>query len=86
MKVEGANGVNRNGVGARVIVYSTTARALLGAREIQVGYGWCSGEEAVAHFGLGKEETVNVEVVLPHGKGKIMRDRVKANQRVTVKP
>ena len=46
----------------------------------------CSGQEAVAHFGLGKEEKVDLEITLPHGKGKVERKDVKANQRVTVKP
>ncbi len=45
-----------------------------------------TGQEAVAHFGLGKEDAVDVEVVLPHGKGKLTRKGVKANQMLTVKP
>ena len=56
-----------------------------GSREIAAGYGFCSGQEAVAHFGLGKEEAVDVEVILPHGKGKLTRKGVKANQRLTMK-
>jgi hypothetical protein len=61
------------------------AGTLLGCREISAGYGYCSGQEAVAHFGLGKVETVDVEIALPHGKGKIEQKGVKANQRLTVK-
>jgi enediyne biosynthesis protein E4 len=77
------------GVGARVKVYAAgklgQASALLGCREIGTGYGYASGQPAVAHFGLGKEEKVDVEVILPHGKGTLTRKDVKANQRVTLK-
>ena len=78
------------GVGSRVNLYAAgklgESASLLGSREICIGYGWCSGQEAAVHFGLGKAEIVDVEVVLPHGKGKITRKDVKANQRLTVKP
>jgi len=88
--VEGANGVNRMGVGSRVNIYPSgklgQAGALLGSREIAIGYGYCSGQEAAAHFGLGQEPTVDVEVILPHGKGTLTRKAVPANQRLTVKP
>jgi len=89
VRVEGKDGVNRMAVGARVNIYAAgklgEATALLGSREIGIGYGYCSGQEAVAHFGLGKEESVDVEVVLPHGKGKVVQKSVKASQRVTVR-
>ena len=88
--VEGRNGVNRMGIGSKVKVYAAgklgEASALLGCREIAAGYGYCSGQEAAAHFGLGKEETVDVEVILPHGKGASSHKSVKANQRLVVKP
>ena len=64
---------------------SATPAALLGCREISVGYGYASGQAAIAHFGLGKEESVDVEVILPHGKGKLEQKDVKANQRIVVK-
>ncbi len=89
VRVEGKEGVNRLGVGARVNIFPASklgeASALLGSREIGIGYGYCSGQEAVAHFGLGKEAAVDLEVILPHGKGKVMKRGVKANQRFTVK-
>ena len=88
VRVEGANGVNRMGVGSKVNVYPAgklgRVADLLGSREICIGYGYCSGQEAVAHFGLGKELSVDVEVVLPHGKGTLTRRGVKANQMLTV--
>ena len=89
MQVEGAKGVNRMGIGARVNVYAAgklgEAAALLGCREIATGYGYASGQPAYAHFGLGKAEKVDVEVILPHGKGKLTRKGVKANQVLKVK-
>jgi hypothetical protein len=89
IKVEGTKGVNRMGIGSRVNVYEEgklgKAEALLGSREIAVGYGYASGQPAYAHFGLGKAEKADVEVILPHGKGKLTHKGVKANQLLTVK-
>jgi hypothetical protein len=88
VSVQGTKGVNRMGIDSVVRFYPARklgqAEALLGAREISVGYGYASGQEAIAHFGLGKVETCDVEVILPHGKGRLEREGVKANQRVTV--
>ena len=90
VRVEGGKGVNRMGIGSKVKVYPAgklgDPASLLGCREIAVGYGYCSGQEAIAHFGLGKQERVDLEIVLPHNKGKIEQKGVKANQRLTVKP
>ncbi|CAN5637786.1 hypothetical protein BH11PLA2_BH11PLA2_17850 [soil metagenome] len=90
VRVEGKDGVNRMGIGSRVNVYHIglvgTPAALLGSREIGIGFGYCSGQEAIAHFGLGTVETVDVEVVLPHGKRTVITKSVKADQRITVKP
>jgi hypothetical protein len=84
VQVEGGQGVNRMGIGARVKVLRDGK--LLGCQDIATGYGYASGQPAVAHFGLGKEPSVDVEVTLPHGKGTVVRKGVKANQRVVVKP
>ena len=46
--------------------------------------GYASGQEAIAHIGLGKMNVCDVEVVLPHGKGRIERKGVKANQRLNM--
>jgi enediyne biosynthesis protein E4 len=87
--VEGTNGVNRMGIGSKVMIYSAgklgEPAALLGCREIAIGYGYCSGQEAVAHFGLGDTAKVDIEVTLPHGRGTLARKNVNANQRLTVK-
>ncbi len=60
------------------------AASLLGCREISVGYGYASGQEARAHFGLGTVAKCDVEVILPHGKGRIEKTSVAANQALTV--
>jgi hypothetical protein len=84
VRVEGGKGMNRMGVGAKVKLYAAGRRELIGCREIAVGFGWCSGQEATAHFGLGKRTVVDVEVTLPHGRGVVWRKGVKANRRVVV--
>lgn len=88
--VQGANGVNRMGIGTVVRIYETgrlgQAAALLGAREISAGYGYTSGQEAIAHFGLGRLDACDVELILPHGKGRLERPGVKANQRIVAGP
>jgi len=84
----GAAGVNRMGIGSKVKVYEAgklgVPSALLGCRDIVIGYGYSSSHEAVAHFGLGRHSRCDVEVILPHRKGTIRRRHVKANQRLTV--
>jgi hypothetical protein len=54
------------GIGAQVRV--TKAGELLGWREISTGYGYASGQPALAHFGLGEVTRVDLEVKLPGGK------------------
>ena len=89
VRVEGTDDVNRMGIGSKVKIYPAgklgEASALLGCREINIGYGYCSGQEAIAHFGLGKEEMVDVEITLPHGKGTVTKKNARANQRLLVK-
>lgn len=89
VRVEGTDGVNRMGIGARVRLYPAgklgQPDSLLGEREIAAGYGYCSGQEAIAHFGLGKVESVDVEVILPHGKGTLTRKAVPADKPLVVK-
>lgn len=84
----GRRGVNRMGVGSVIRIYPAgklaDAAALIGCREIAVGYGYTSGQEAVAHFGLGDVAECDVEVILPHGKGTIQRKGVKAGQTLSV--
>jgi hypothetical protein len=89
VQVEGAGDVNRMGIGSRILILrqgkSGEREKLLGYREIATGFGYASSQEAVAHFGLGSEERVHVQVVFPHGKGSVNVHDVKVNQRITVK-
>ncbi|MDX1947703.1 MAG: CRTAC1 family protein [Pirellulaceae bacterium] len=88
VNVKGSGKLNTQGIGSRVNVYPAgklgDASALLGCREIAVGFGYASGQEAIAHFGLGAAEAVDIEVTLPQGLGKIEQKNVKADQRVTL--
>lgn len=88
VSVPGGKGVNRMGIGAVVRIYEAgklgQPAAMVGAREISVGYGYGSGQEAIAHFGLGKLDQCDIEVVLPHGKGRLQRKAVQANQRISI--
>jgi len=90
VKVEGASGVNRMGIGAKVRIYASgklgDSVALVGYREIAVGYGYASGQSAEAHFGLGDIERVDIEVALPHGRGKLVRRDVTVNQKLVIRP
>lgn len=89
VRVEGRGTVNLMGIGAKVKVYPAgqlaQPAALIGCREISAGYGFCSGQEAVAHFGLGAEEIVDLEISLPHGRGDFVQKGIKANQRLTIR-
>jgi hypothetical protein len=88
--VVGAKGVNRMGIGAMVRAYNyKTGRggesdAMIASEEIATGYGFCSGQPAVAHLGLGEAATCDLVITLPHGKGRIVRREVKANRRLEV--
>jgi hypothetical protein len=87
--VVGQGHVNRMGVGCRVHLYEAgrlgDSAALIAVREISVGYGYASGQEAVAHFGLGSRSKCDVEVELPFGLGRVARKGVTAGQRLSIK-
>jgi hypothetical protein len=86
--VAGSEGVNRQGIGALVRVYRPgmlgKPEGLIAAKEIAVGFGYASGQEAAAHIGLGDLAACDVEIILPHGKGRLERKAVAANQRLTL--
>ena len=88
VRVVGKGGVNRMGIGAKIVLYAERhlgeAAARIGHQEIAVGYGYCSGQEAVAHFGLGAAAACDLEVILPHGKGRLARKGVKADRELSV--
>jgi hypothetical protein len=80
--------VNRMGIGSRVNVYEAgrlgEPDALLGSHEIAAGFGYASGQEAVAHFGLGERTRCDVEMILPHALGTLTSSGLAANQRVSL--
>ena len=86
--VRPADGTNAMGIGARIEVYESgylgDPAALVGRSEIATGYGYSSGQEAVAHFGLADREQVDLRIVLPHGGSVIERADVAANQRLVL--
>jgi hypothetical protein len=86
--VVGSKGVNRMGIGSVVRAYRAGRAGkpddLLASEEIATGYGFCSGQPAVAHLGLGKATTCDLVVTLPHGKGRIIQRNVKANRRLRI--
>ncbi|HET6360752.1 MAG TPA: CRTAC1 family protein [Gemmatimonadota bacterium] len=82
--VEGdpGRGENRMGVGAVVTVRDPANGRLVGVREISPSYGWSSSQPAIAHFGLGSLERVDVTLQMPFGGRSASREGVAANQRV----
>jgi hypothetical protein len=79
---------NPVGTGSRVFVYEAgqlgDPDALIGLVEITQGFGYSSGQEAIAHFGLADRGAVDVRVILPHGGGTIDQGGVRANQRLRI--
>ncbi len=90
VQLQGPGGVNAMGIGARLNVYPAgklgDRKQLLGTREIATGYGYASAQPAIAHFGLGQVERVDLEIIWPHGKGRMERKDVVVNQRLNLKP
>ena len=84
----GAATANRFGVGARVSLYAAgqagSPDALLGVQLIELGNGYCSGQTATAHFGLGGRRQVDVVVQMPCGGPAIKVLGVRTNQALTV--
>ena len=74
--------MNRMGIGAKITLRSSKG-AFLGFQEITTGYGFASGQPAIAHFGLGDHESVSLELEFPDGK-KIRQAEVVADQRLTI--
>ncbi|TWT72840.1 ASPIC and UnbV [Posidoniimonas polymericola] len=75
------DGSNRQGIGATVSIETAAGRQI---RMISPQTGFLSGNEAVAHFGLGKDEHVERLVVdWPSGRRQVIGG-IQANQLVTV--
>lgn len=79
----------RDGVGAKVSVYSTDndSKKLAGFRQINSGAGYCRSSPLLAHVGLGKTPAASyrVEVLFPASKKTVVQDGVKPGQRIVVR-
>ena len=70
------------GIGAHVFVYSSSApNRLLGSAGITASRGYSAGVPAIAHFGLGEIDTVDVVVRLPGGR-ELSMSGVSANRHI----
>ena len=58
---------------------------LLGFAEITLNGGYSSGRPAIAHFGLGSEQQVDVEVTLPSRNKPLIVRQAETNQILTVR-
>lgn len=87
VQVIGSGKVNRQGIGSKVNVYRAggagRATERLGRVEIGTGYGYAGAQEAVAHFGLGAIDEVDVAVETTDGRT-LVRPRVKADRRLVL--
>ncbi len=83
-------GINRAGIGSRIRVYPAgklgDAKSLIVDKEMSQGFGYASGQAAIAHLGLGDHKSVDLEITLPHGKGRFERAGVPVDQRITLEP
>ncbi len=77
---------NTMGVGATVRVYRRgypgDKTHLLGRFDIAIGTGYASGEQALAHVGLGENQ--QCDVVVTWGQREVVRGNVASNQTITV--
>jgi hypothetical protein len=75
------------GIGAVVRIYKAghcgQAEHQLGRRDIAVGTGYASCEEALGHFGLGESTSCDIEVTWLGRK--VQRKGVAANQLVSIR-
>jgi len=80
-------GLNPMGVGAIVRLYEAghagEAERQIGRWDIALGNGYSSGEEALAHFGLGERE--RCDVVVQWGAHRVVQRDVDADQYITVR-
>ena len=69
------------------IVFQTDGgrKELVGFRQVHSGAGYCCCSPLEAHFGLGKAAvTYRVEVAFPVSRRVVVRENVKAGQRLVV--
>jgi hypothetical protein len=87
VRVDGrGQSLNSMGIGAVVRVYGAgrlgQPEHLLGRHDVAIGTGYSSGDEALAHFGLGKAQQCDLEVTW--GEHRVSRAGVGANQMITM--
>jgi len=88
VRVEGrGRNLNAMGIGAVVRVYAAghmgEAEHLLGRHDVVVGTGYCSSEEALAHFGLA--DARQCDLLVTWGERRAARASVDANQSLVIR-
>lgn len=85
VKLNAVSGLNRMAIGCKVKLYEQgktgEVTSLIGHREISVGFGYASGHEAVAHFGLGSRKSCDLVIEFPHGLGSVTHKGLEVNRR-----
>jgi len=83
VKVSGKT-INRMGIGAKIKLYPPGALGrpdkLIGCQQIAISQGFCSGHQAITHFGLAHLTKCDIEITLPFNKATIRRKNVQANR------
>lgn len=75
---------NPDGIGAVVRVFAKDQ--MVGFRQIHSGAGYCRSSPLEAHFGLGKAvESYRVEVQFSGSRTRVIRENVKAGQRIVIR-
>ena len=84
LKLQGdpQQGVNRDAIGAKIIITTKDKQRLW--REIHGSIGYMSVHPKQQHFGLGKNKTVDVTIIWPNGIEQQLAD-LKTNQSYTIK-
>ena len=77
-----SRGSNRDAIGARIVV--TTDDHLHMTREVQGGSGYLSMNPKQQHFGLGRSQSADVQIVWPNGEQQKL-ENLAANHTYTVK-
>lgn len=84
VKLELKDGLNRNGIDARVDIYEAGRIGkdgyLIGTRIITVSNGYSSGYEAIAYFGLPDHRKVDIRVTMPCDGSVFTATSVQRNQ------
>ncbi len=83
VKAEGSDRTNKFGIGCQLFVSDSSGKYR--KFEIQPSRGYQSSSEAIAHIGLGENESLSeLVVVWPNGKAQILKD-VSCDQTLVVK-